>query len=239
MKGIMEMEIQAGIAASPQEAAGAYLTEQEVMARIKALRDDSLEVNRLEFGRLFKQLQKIYARTGRHGKFTKHLEELGFARTTVYRWIEEYKSQVSHRKPEDRAIQSQQNKSSHMGRLNTQTHQDDGLTAKSCGNSDDANDVWQGLEDPSLSVDAPGTDADMSTEAEKKANCLDTTEGRSEWLFKHGLDVFERANKASGQALREWDEAAARVRKVLASYKNDEVDNPSATFSPVNEREEE
>lgn len=70
-------------------------------------------------------------------------------------------------------------------------------------------------------------------------NLLDSPQGRSDWLFKNALDVFERANKASGQALREWDDAAARVRKVLASYKNDKVDNPSATFSPVNEREEE
>jgi hypothetical protein len=120
-----------------------------------------------------------------------------------------------------------------MGQLSTQTYQDDGLTTKSCGNSDDANDVWRGLEDPSLSEDAPVTGAGESTEAEKKVSDLDTTEGRSEWLFQHALDVFERANKASGQALSEWDAAAARVRKVLASYKRDEVDNPNADFSPI------
>jgi len=82
------------------------------MARIKELRDDSLEINRLEFGRLFRQLQKIYAKSGRHGQFTKQVEELGFARTTVYRWIDEYTRQVSHRKSEDQAIQLQANKSS-------------------------------------------------------------------------------------------------------------------------------
>jgi hypothetical protein len=238
MKGIMEMEIQPGTAASPEEAAGAYQTEQEVTARIKELRDDSLEVNRLEFGRLFRQLQKIYARSGRHGQFTKHVEELGFARTTVYRWIDEYTRQVSHRKSEDQAIQLQASKSSHVGQLSSQTIQDHELTKKCCGSSLDANAAWQGLADPSLSEDVLGTDVDESTKAGKKVDCLDTTEGRSEWLFRHALDVFERANKASGQALREWDDAAARVRLVLASYKRDEVDNPSADFSPLTREEE-
>jgi hypothetical protein len=238
MNGIIEMEIQPGTALSPEEAASAYQTEQEVMARIKELRDDSLEVNRLEFGRLFRQLQKIHARSGRHGQFTKQVEELGFARTTVYRWIDEYTRQVSHRKSEDQAIQLQANKSSHVGQLSSQTIQDHELTAKSCGSSLDGDDTWQGLADPSLSEDVLGTHVGKSAEAENRVNCLDTAEGRSEWLFRHALDVFGRANKASGQALREWDDAAARVRKVLASYKRDEVDNPNADFSPIAREDE-
>ena len=205
------------------------------MARIKELRDDSLEINRLEFGRLFRQLQKIYAKSGRHGQFTKQVEELGFARTTVYRWIEAYTRQVSHCKSEDQAIQLQTNKSSHLGQLSSQTIQDHGLTAKFCGSSLDANAAWQGSVDSSPSDDIHSTDAGRST---KKVECLDTAEGRSEWLFRHALDVFGRANKASGQALREWDDAAARVRKVLASYKRDEVDNPNADFSPIAREDE-
>lgn len=60
MKEVMEMESRPNSAASPEGAAGAYRSEQKVLARIKELRDDSSEVNRLEFGRLFTQLQNVY-----------------------------------------------------------------------------------------------------------------------------------------------------------------------------------
>jgi hypothetical protein len=71
-------------------------TGKEIEAAIVALRDSSLEKNRLEFAFLFKQLQKTYAKK-RTGDFWRRIRDLGFPKTTAQRWMAEYDRTVGHR----------------------------------------------------------------------------------------------------------------------------------------------
>ena len=71
-------------------------TGEEIEAEIIALRDFSLEVNHLNFGRLFRELQRKHARK-RTGKFWRRVEELGFSKTTAQRWMAEYDREVGHK----------------------------------------------------------------------------------------------------------------------------------------------
>jgi hypothetical protein len=71
-------------------------TTDQIEKDIIALRDSSLDVNRLQFARLFKELQAMYAKK-RTGSFWARVEALGFAKTTAQRWMEEYDREVSHK----------------------------------------------------------------------------------------------------------------------------------------------
>jgi hypothetical protein len=209
MKGIIEMQIH-GTAASPQAAVGAYQAEQELVARIKELRDKSLEVNRLEFGQLLIELQKMYAKSGRHGQFGKRIEELGFVRATVYRWMDEYKTQVSHRKSKGGVIQAGEKELSHLRQLSTQAAQNEAVAANSCGTSDGAHDTWDELASPAPS-EAPRTEGPV-------VNPFDTPEKRKAFMFQHAVRALQAGNVYTESLREEWNEVDQRVRQWLASF---------------------
>lgn len=189
--------------------------------------DDQLEVrkhNRLELGRIARELKSLYVTRGQREKgrgWEAFLEQRGLSRSTVDEWILDYECSIGARERKSVLPES--------GRTNGENRGDSGTPNRPM------HDSKPSLDDDGFSLEP---EPESTEPAISKVNLLDTPQGRSEWLFKHALDVFERANKASGQALREWDDAAARVRKVLASYKKDEVDNPSADFSPIAREEE-
>jgi hypothetical protein len=236
-KDMNTMEVPLGSAASPVKAASVYQREQQIINAIVTLRDAALEKSSNHFGKLFYELQQIHAKPGRSGKFAKRVEELGFNKRSVYRWIDDYRSTAKHEK--------RTNKSCHGVTISSDLTDGLGLRGGLVGNAEAERESCGALA-PNLEEDKeyqgraplePAIVADVSETDHQTAktaiNALDTPEGRSDWLFKHALDVFERSNRVSGQALHEWDEAAARVRNVLASYKKDEVDNANADFSPI------
>jgi hypothetical protein len=190
--------------------------------------DDQLAVrkqNRLELGRVARELKPLYVTHGQRQKgrgWEAFLEERGLSRSTVDEWILDYERSIGARERKSVLPES--------GRTNVDNKEDSGTPSRSMCDSKPSHDD----EESGLELEPEALESVIS-----KVNPLDRLQGRSDWLFKNALDVFERANKASGQALHEWDDAAARVRKVLASYKKDEVDNPHADFSPIAASKEE
>jgi hypothetical protein len=190
--------------------------------------DDQLEVrkhNRLELGRIARELKSLCVTRGQREKgrgWEAFLEQRGLSRSTVDEWILDYERSIGARERKSVLPES--------GRTNGENRGDSGTPNRTVHDSE-----------PSPDDNGYGLEAEPETTdpVVPKVNLLDTSQGRSDWLFKNALDVFGHANRVSGQALREWDDAAARVRKVLASYKRDEVDNPNADFSPITVREEE
>jgi hypothetical protein len=221
------MEIQTDIAASTSNAVRSYQNEQILVEEFDALLTFRKQ-NRLDLGKMARQLKKIHLERGERQKgkgWEAFLTDRGLNDRTVDRWIEAYE------------IAS--------GLRGEKTVRD----ILSRTNNEDKEPILKDF-DPSSQFEPDFRSASESTDAgmlREKPNLpihmyhgepVATAQERSNWLFRHALDVFGYANKASGQALREWDDAAARVRKVLASYKRDEVDNPNADFSPIAREDE-
>jgi hypothetical protein len=220
------MEIQTGIAPSTSNAVRSYQNEQMLVEEFDALLTFRKQ-NRLELGKTARELKKIHLERGERQKgkgWEAFLADRELNDRTVDRWIEAYEIASGFRGEKTvRDILSRTN---------------------------DENKEPSLKDDPSSQSEPDFRGASESAEAgmpPEKPNLpihmyhgesVATAQERSDWLFRHALDVFGRANKTSGQALREWDDAAARVRMVLASYKRDEVDNPKADFSPIAGEEE-
>jgi hypothetical protein len=98
-------------------------TGKEIEAEIVALRDFSLEINRLDFGRLFRELQRKHARK-RTGNFWHRVEALGFKKTTAQRWMAEYDNEVGHK-----------NKTTRRGSFPAEASDTSGVTRKIDGES--------------------------------------------------------------------------------------------------------
>jgi len=229
MKGII-MEIQPGIAASASNAVRSYQNEQMLVEEFDALLTFRKQ-NRLELGKTARELKKIHLERGERQKgkgWEAFLADRELNDRTVDRWIEAY--EIAH------GLRGEKTVRDILSRTNNKE-----LSSKEFDPSSQSESDFRGSSE--------SVDAGVTPEKPKSSSNLPihtyygdpvaTAQERSDWLFRHALDVFGYANKASGQALHEWDEAAARVRKVLASYRRDEVDNPHADFSPITPGEEE
>ena len=173
--------------------------------------DEHLEFGRrnlLELGRIARELKPHHVTQGQRQKgkgWEAFLEERHLSRSTVDEWIAEY----------ERSIGAREHKSvlPDSGRTNSEN--------KEVSSSHNRFAHIEHNAKPLADSDSPSLEAHPeTTTVVPQINPLDTPQGRSDWLFRNALKVFERANKASGQAVTEWNAAVERVRKVLASYKD-------------------
>ncbi len=197
-------------------------TEQQIVKAIVGLRDTSLEVNKMEFAKLFKQLQKHYAKGSKNAQFGKRVEELGFARRTVYRWMDEYDAQVGHKPKKD---------SVPFGTESPQPTQNEEVAEKSHGSSKWFTDNAVEAVDPSSSL-APEPASPV------KVLPFDTAEKRKKFIFQHAVLALQEANVYTDSPREEWDEVDQQVRQWLASFA---VDNavPASDINQLQQREQE
>jgi hypothetical protein len=210
------------IAVVPRSAYADDQAEQPVIDEIIALRDASLEVNKMEFAKLFKQLQNLYAKGGRKAQFSKRIEELGFARRTVYRWMDEYDAEVSHKPKKD---------SVPFGTESSQPTQNEELTEKSHGSSESFTD--RAVEE----VDRPSTTAHEPV-ATIKPLLFDTPEKRKKFMFEQAVLALKGGNVYTESLRNEWAEVDQRVRQWLDSFA---IVNtvPSRDINQVRQRKQE
>jgi hypothetical protein len=228
MNGIIEMEIKPGTARRPEDCSVGLADEVKIWEEIEALRDRSLEVNNLEFGRLFRNLREKYKAPGRKGRgWEAIVEERGFSTSKVKRWIYAYeKSKGMSAKPSSKLDGGSRN-----------DHENNDVKVASPGNSAGSPSQsrdWDAHTAINLPVDAKwqflsGEDAESETQEElpeeeqsagnsKATVDLDTPEGRYNYMYKAATRAFVYRGSVT-KLIGEWQKISDDITTMLESFK--------------------
>jgi hypothetical protein len=218
MNGIIEMEIQPGTAAAPEDAVASLQSECELWKEADKALAAALDKDCDNLGRIFRKLKKKCLAPGRDGKgWAAQLKERGLKVRTVDCWIQRHEELHSLR---PKPVAS-------VARGCSQRQENNGVTESWLEAKE-----WIGTHGSvamAKSDMATYLPSDTSSSPEEKdlewqvSECdttmdLDTPEGRYNYMYRAATKVFVYRGGAT-KMLDEWTKISADITKMLQSFK--------------------
>jgi len=227
MNGIMEMEIQPGTAASPEDAAASLQSEYELWKEADKALAAALDRDCDNLGRIFRKLKKKCLAPGRDGKgWAAQLKERGLKVRTVDSWIQRHE-ELHGLRPKPLAIiargsgQHQESNEVTESRLEPR----DCFSTQGSASSSES-DMATGL--PSEITRGSSEEKDLEWTNQEEAveqgqdrettMDLDTPEGRYNFMYKAATKAFVYRGSAT-KMIEEWKKISADITTMLESFK--------------------